>query len=724
MRSTWELFRSDLRRATSSVMALIVLCGLILIPSAFTWFNVIGSWEPFDNTKNLKVAVASVDKGYTSALIPIHVNVGSTVESALRANNQLDWVITSKDDAIAGTESGEYYAAMVLPEDFSQRMLTFYTDGSQRTHIDYYTNDKSNPLAPLITSEGANDLTAKINAEFTRELSDIALSLISSLADSLGDAESQAALTRIEAQISDVGAQLRAAANTATMFTSVIEASIPLVEGAANLLGSAESEFSEATGMVQEGITAAQRAEGAIARAAQSLTAAFDASSAQLDRFASDVDRIFSGLDADAAASVDLIDRMTGDLATLVSDHQALRQRLLDDVVPNLPEEDRPAFDAIIDALDIAIAQEQALESQLQETSAGITVGNADVQRFRAQIDDRISAASSAFANANAVYANDLRPTLEALGATLSAVSIALSDVGSDVASATNAADSVVSVLDAAAQDNRVLADTLSNAADEVDVVVQTLAAAIDSGDFSQIGEIIGANPSALAAAIAQPIGIDRIEVYPVVSFGAGMAALYTVLSLWVGALLLAVTLRVEPPTRAVEGGPTLTLNQQFFGRYAIFALVGLAQSTLVFLGNILFVGLDPVHPLLFMLVGWTASLVFTFITYTLVVSFSDAGKALSVFLLVIQVAGAGGAYPLVLLPEWFQNVSPFLPATHAMDAFRAALAGTYHGDFWISLGLLLAFVLPMLLLSLVLRKPLIGINKKMEQMLLSTKLM
>jgi len=124
------------------------------------------------------------------------------------------------------------------------------------------------------------------------------------------------------------------------------------------------------------------------------------------------------------------------------------------------------------------------------------------------------------------------------------------------------------------------------------------------------------------------------------------------------------------------------------------------------------------------MLAGWVTSLVFTFIIYTLVVSFSDAGKALAVFLLVIQVAGAGGAYPLPLLPEWFQNVSPFLPATHSIDAIRAALAGIYHADYWISLGWLIAFVLPMLLLGLALRKPLIGVNQSMERMLQSTKLM
>ena len=705
-------------------MAVIVLCGLIVIPSAFTWFNVIGSWEPFDNTRNLKVAVASVDEGYTSPLIPLHVNVGSIVESALRANDQLDWVITSRDDAIAGTESGEYYAAMVLPKDFSERMLTFYTDGSKRTSVEYYTNDKSNPLAPLITSEGADDLTAKINSEFTQELSDIALSLVSSLATSLGNADSQATLVRIEAHISDVGVQLRAAAGTATMFTSLIEASVPLVDSASHLIDAVESDFSADSGTVQQGIGAAERAGAAIGRATQALSAAFSQSSTELSRFSAEIDRVFSGIAADSAASVESIGRMTADLDQLIADHQELRARLVDDVAPQLPEEELPALEAVIASLDIAIAQEEALAARLNETSASITNGNADVQRFRAQIDDRIAAAQSAFASAGAVYENDLRPVLDQLGTALAAVGTALGGVGGDVAGASGNLAGVATILDDAAADNRALADTLTGAADEVDLVVATLSSAIDTGDFSQISAIIGANPSVLAAAIAQPIGVERIEVYPVVSFGAGMAPLYTVLSLWVGALLLAVTLRVDPPAYASAGGKKLTLNQQFLGRYAIFAMMGLAQSTLVFLGNIFMVGLEPVHPMLFMLTGWVTSLVFTFIVYTLVVSFSDAGKALAVFLLVIQVAGAGGAYPLALLPEWFQNVSPFLPATHAIDAFRAALAGTYGADFWVSLGWLAAFVVPMLLLGLVLRKPLVGVNASMERMLESTKLM
>lgn len=485
-----------------------------------------------------------------------------------------------------------------------------------------------------------------------------------------------------------------------------------------------ESEFSSAEGKVREGLGAGEEAKDAIARATDALSAAFQASRDQIGKFSGEVDRIFSGIDADAGASVVLIDQMIVDLGDLVSKHEALRERLINDVEPKLPEAEKEAFAALIASLDAAIEQEKGLESRLQETADGITTGNSDVQQFRASINARITAAQTALDNADSIYANNLKPTLDELGTTLSAVGTSLAGVADQVSGVSGAAGGVVTVIENAASDNRALAEALGAAADEVDRVQQALSTAIDSGDFSQIGQIIGANPSVLATALAQPIGLERIPVYPVVSFGAGMAALYTVLSLWVGALLMSVTLRVAPPTTAFTGGPELKLHEQFLGRYMIFGLLGLAQSTLVFLGNILLVGLEPKHPLLFMLLGWVTSLVFTFIIYTLVVSFRDAGKALAVFLLVIQVAGAGGAYPLSLLPQWFQSVSPFLPGTHAMNAFRDALAGIYQGDYWVSLGLLVLFVVPMLVLGLAARKPMIGLNDKMEEMLQSTKLM
>lgn len=723
MTGIWQMFRADLRRVTRNVMSVIVLCGLIVIPSAFTWFNVIASWEPFDNTKNLRVAVASVDEGYTSSLIPLHINVGSLVESSLRANDQMDWVITSKEDAVAGTESGDYYAAMVLPEDFSERMLTFYTAGSPRTEIEYYTNDKSNPLAPLITSQGADDLSAKINAEFTKELDNVALSIISSLANSLDDPESQAAFSRLETQIGAISGQLRSAAGTATMFTSLLTSTVPLAKSAVSLLDAVDSEFSSANGRVQQGLGASNDVQRAIDTATRALSTAFAASDARLDQLASQVNSLFSTIGSQAGSAASAINGVANQVGDLVTEHKEFRDKLQREV-ELLPTEDQAAFDPILDEINAAIAREEAVQARLTSAAGDVTAGNDRAQATRAAILDDIAQARAALSRADSTYVNEIKPLLDELAATLVELGNTFGSLSGDLSFVGDIADGSVSMLEAAATDTSALAEALTKSADTFATVQQALSEAIDSGDVQKLAKVIGSDPATLAAALSQPIGVDRIAVYPVVSFGAGMAPLYTALSLWVGALLLAVTLRVEPPTRAFDGAPELKLHQQFLGRYGIFALLGLAQSTLVFLGNIMIVGLDPVHPFLFMLTGWTSSLVFTFVIYTLVVSFSDAGKALAVFLLVIQVAGAGGAYPLPLLPEWFQNASPFLPVTHTIDAIRASLAGIYHGDYWVAMGWLVFFLVPAGLVGLALRKPLIGFNQKMEGMLQSTKLM
>lgn len=109
---------------------------------------------------------------------------------------------------------------------------------------------------------------------------------------------------------------------------------------------------------------------------------------------------------------------------------------------------------------------------------------------------------------------------------------------------------------------------------------------------------------------------------------------------------------------------------------------------------------------------------------YALTVALGNTGKALAVFLLVIQISSAGGSYPLQLLPGWFQSISPWLPATYAIDAFRGAIAGIYEADYWIALGTLLLFIIPALILGVVLRKPLAKYTSSLNEALAKTKMM
>ena len=251
-----------------------------------------------------------------------------------------------------------------------------------------------------------------------------------------------------------------------------------------------------------------------------------------------------------------------------------------------------------------------------------------------------------------------------------------------------------------------------------------TLSDALNSGDMGMVKEVLGNDPETLASTLAAPVQLRRKAVFPVANFGSSMAPFYTLLPLWVGALLMVVTLKttVSRRTRKALGDPRP--HRLFLGHYGVFALIALLQSTVSLGGDLLFLRVQAVHPLLFMLSGWLASLVFSFFTYTMVVSFGNVGKAIGVLMLIVQISGANAAYPVQMLPDFIAKVSPLLPLTPAVTMMRAAIAGIYDMDYWRAAGMLLAFVPPLLLLGLLLRKPLVRFNQWYVAQVESTKVL
>lgn len=728
MNNILSLMRRDVRHATRNVMASIVLFGLIIIPSLFTWFNVIASWEPFANTSNLKVAVASTDEGFQSDLMPIRINVGEQVLSELRANEDLDWVITSEDDAIDGTRSGAYYAAIVLPPSFSSDMMTFYAAGADRTSIDFYTNEKKNALAPKITEQGAEGVSSQISEAFTVTLSEVALGLVSSVSDYLADDDTQAALTRVESRVAGIETQLRSSARTADTLSSLVNSSIPLVDSAESLVSTAGDAFGDTSNAVGGGVAAAGDMKSALRNATQSLVDALGSAAGSYDAVGARIDELFAQAGTTSSSQAAALDALANSVQAQVDQLSSLKQTLETEVGPNLPESAQSGFARVVTSLDNSIVRQEGVRDRLREAASGIGAGNESAQQTHAGIADAVAEAKTALTDAQNAYRNGLKPQLDRLASTLDTISADVAGIKNDLAGSTSAltgaAGSVRSVLTGTSDATEGIATSLNETADKFGELRSALAKAADTGDLSGLSEVIGAGPSVIATSLAEPVRVDRTAVFPVVGFGAGMAPLYSVLALWVGALLMTVTIRVDVNREALLDRPELTLTQKYLGRYGVFALVGLAQSTLLTLGLVLFVQIEPAHPILLVLSGWVISLVFTIVIYTLVVAFGNAGKALAVLLLVIQISGSGGAYPLQLLPVWFQNISPFLPATYAIEALRAAVAGTYGGDFWIALGTLALFALPALLLGLVLRRPMIPFNRRLIEALESTKLM
>ncbi|WP_043536350.1 YhgE/Pip domain-containing protein [Actinomyces polynesiensis] len=725
MRGIWMLVRRDVARATSNTMAIIVVVGLSVLPSLFTWFNVIASWDPFANVDELTVAVANTDEGYQSDLIPVRLNIGDQVVSDLRANEDFHWVVTTEEDAVDGTKSGEYYAAIVLPPEFSKDMLTFYAPGATRTDITYYTNEKKNALAPKITGQGADRVSAGINRVFSQTLSEIGVNILSSLSDHLSSDQTKVLLARLESHVGQTSAQLRSAATTADTFSTLIASSRTLLGSSTRLVEATGQTLDDATGAIGSGLDAAGSLKSTLDSATAGVSAALEVSSQGWADLADKVDAVFAAADQQTTDGVDVLNGMSEQVQAQIDAYEGLRTRLEQDVAPNLPD---GALDPALDALDLAISHQEDVQDALDQAAGKLSSENSGAQATHRELARTIAEAKAAVDKLHDVYDTDLRGQLDQLGVALAAARSAAGDVGTDLDRAasglTGASDSLAVQLAHAQTVTTSVSTDLDAAAETFDRLGTALAEAADTGDLSALQGVLGEDPSSVAASLAAPVGLNRVAVFPVANFGSAMAPLYTMLALWVGALLMSVSIQVGVHRDTLPDGPDLAPHQKYLGRYGIFGLIGFVQSTLVCLGNLVFVQVQSVHPLLYMLTGWMTSLVFTLTVYTAVVAFGNAGKALCVLLLVVQISTSGGAYPLQLLPEWFQRISIFLPATYSVRAFTAAIAGIYHADYWHSIGTLALFILPALLLGLVVRKPLISFNRNLAAALESTKLM
>lgn len=100
-------------------------------------------------------------------------------------------------------------------------------------------------------------------------------------------------------------------------------------------------------------------------------------------------------------------------------------------------------------------------------------------------------------------------------------------------------------------------------------------------------------------------------------------------------------------------GLKNVRIHEIYLGRWIIFLILGLLQSTLIALGDLYYLGIQCEHTFLFLFGCWFSSIVYVTISYTLTVSFGDIGKAGSVVLLVMQVAGTGGTFPIECAPKF-----------------------------------------------------------------------
>ena len=728
MNNILTILRDDLRAIRGNVMTGVIVFGLVIIPLLFTGFNILASWDPFSNTDRLKIAVASKDEGHESDLASLRLNLGDEVLSQLSRNEQVDWVITNSDDALEGTKSGEYYAGIVLPENFSQELFTFYIEGTEPAILDVYPHEKKNALSTTITERSASGVIERIDESFTRVVTTVGLGVVESLDNYLEEGDTQAALDNVANRIDSVGTRLSASAGTVRSLANLVDSTIPLARSADNILNAAGNQTSGAAGGSNASApidSLSATLNDSSSALENSLGATVQAYSALSDQF----DELLNNAQAATAQTAQTYRTAAERVAQQTAAFQGVRDAMEQQVGNlDLPGPVAAGYQQVRAQLNGAIAQSNVLHDSLTTTADRIESGTGNAAQSRQETQSAIAAARQAVENARTAYQQNLQPQLTALrgsintvAADIAAVRAEIGDVR-DTLSATSGADGSALVRARDGADR--LADTLYNQAQRFAELQRKVDDVRDGGDLSQLADIIGSDPELLASRISAPVDVERTPVFEVAAFGVGMTPFYLALALWVGALLTCVLMRSNAEDKYLREDGEFSRNQVYLGRFATFGLIGIAQATFAVGGLILFVQIQPKHPLLLWLAASVASLVFMLIVHALVIAFDSAGKALAVLLLIVQVSGSGGAYPLTLLPGWFQSISPWLPATYAIDAFRSAIAGVYEGDIYRDLLLLLLFAIPALVLGLWLRRAMDSYHQRLQKGIRETRVM
>lgn len=776
MRNIWRILRKDLADATSNVIAIIVLMGLIIVPALYAWFNIAASWDPYKNTKAIKVAVANTDKGYKSDLIPVKINVGETVTSTLRANDQLDWRFVNRDQALEGVRSGEYYAAIVIPKDFSADMMTLFSQDVKHANLEYYLNEKKNAIAPHVTEQGADTVATTIDKTFVKTVGQVGIDLASQVFTYSQSPEVQDYLTRTTGHIDQMSQRLTTASSQVNAYAGLLDSSGKMIDSTGRILGRSDTAMADARKALNQGTKGSKDLGKSLSGSAQAVDAALDQASGAYDTIGSKIDDAFNkvGQQSDAVSSQlnDLSERIresAADYDGMIASLEDLRSTVESDA--NLTAEQRQALLTAIDRAQAGMRTAQAaqrdLADRIAQASQTAKEGKDKLAGQRQDLKNRIAQARTSVDQVRTQYRNDLKPRLDDLASSMDTVVTStdrlLTGLDGTVKGASGLTGPMTNDISQAKDQLGEISQRLDQAAKRLTDLGGHLTQASQGEDTQEVKTLLSGDSETLAALLSSPVGIHRHAVFPVMNYGSAMTPFYTILSIWVGATILAAMMKValsdkkkafvlhldsledawkraddldedsedsrswgafrpESPGNARRFG--LQLYQEYFGRFAVFALMAILQGCLIALGDLFYLKVQCVHPLMFVLVAVFASFVFMNLIYTLVVSFGDIGKAIAVILLVMQVAGSGGTFPMETLPGFFQGVYPFLPFVHAIGAMQSAVAGAYSMEFWREMATLALFLVPSLLLGLVLRKPVIRFNDWIVRNLESTRLM
>lgn len=701
VKKAFQIFKRDILRLLKNPVALVITIGICVIPSLYAWYNIVANWDPYGNTANIKVAVANNDQGTSNEYVG-ELNAGDETVSKLKENDQLGWVFTDADAAVEGVKSGEYYAAIVIPDDFSANLTSMLTGTFTQPQLEYYCNEKKNAIAPKVTDTGAQTVEEQINETFVATVSE---TLVEKIQNAAGDLDAQGVETQ-GGILENVQRSNRALQDVRDALAGMQKTIATSKEAGAK----ADETLAALSGQIPSLVNALDKGDALLASArtssrnfASSLNTTLSHGLTQMGKVSSNANVAVGKLSGAISAAGGKVDGALADVQMVIND--------VNGIITDIREITGIDGGLILSALEEQLAELQTLKDALQDQSTDIQNSAGAIAGAVSSLDSATQQGISAMEGVQQDMASTVLPQLSQGMDSFSEVSGDLTGVVTSLeptiaqargvlAQLTTTLGQASSTMSQADSSLEKLQGTLSTAANDV-------AALRASESLDKLDEILGASSADLADLMSSPVTLTTKAVYPVSNYGSGVAPFYTNLALWVGGCVLIAIIKLEVDG---EGIGAFTATEGYFGRWLLLVVLGFAQAFIVCCGDLV-LGMQCLRPELFVLAGIFTSFVYVNIIYALASAFKHIGKALVVILVIVQIPGSSGMYPIEMMPDFFQYLHPLLPFTYGISAMRETIGGMYGMDYAINLGVLAVFLAVALFIGVKLRTLMLNLN-------------
>ena len=712
MKTIKKIFFTDVKNLAKNLFALIIAIGVCFLPALYAWFNIYSNWDPYGNTGNLQLAAVNLDQGYTDENGEFK-NTGEDIMDELAGNDKVDWqFVDSADEAIEGVESGKYYAALVVQNNFTYNMYNMFVNTTEEPTLIFYQNQKKNPVANKISDTIVTTVQSNINEEFVKVMTK---TIFEDVNDMYDDIEEEGGVDAFIDKLDNLNKNLIDYQKT---IDDVIKGNAVLssnIANATNDVEDLENRTNNSAGSLSEAGGSLQQSQNTLNAYKDQMNLTIDTMLTMLNTMENQLKQ--AQLSGDINQMADVCEQTLKDTKQLNKDITAISQSIAD----------QNNNQGVVDTLQQLSNAVEELQKILEKANIDGKYDNVSQQIKDAEasmisdIDKAIANITSTRNTINNQLVPQLNTCVDNLEDVIGNASTIMNNMSGVLNSMGNVFGSLQTTLSTSDKSLEKTKEALSKISDKLTKAIDKARSVQEDERVEALVDTLTGDPDMYGEFFSEPVEIESVAVYPIENYGSAVAPFYTVLSVWVGVIIMAAIIKVKVTKLKY---PDATPTQLFFGRSLFFIAMGQVQTLITVLGDLFILKIQCVHPFLFWVVGALTSLTFTLLIYALVYSFGDVGKAIAVVVLVLQIAGSSGTYPIELLPEFFQKVYIFFPFPYAINAMRECICGLYEADIVIYLLKLLTFLVVGLVVGLWIRIPFEGLNHYMEERMEDTEMM